>query len=153
MPADGFAKAALALRFQHSDLPASSGTGNNHTRTWLLDIIFINNLRVETVIGIYDWERKIRQLVVIDLELGADCAAAAKTDSVEDTLDYKAISGRVVEFVAASEFGLVETLADRTALLIMEEFGVPWVRLRLNKLGALSGASDVGVIVERGRRD
>lgn len=117
-----------------------------------MDIIFITDIRAEALIGIYDWEREIRQLVILDLELGGDCARAAKTDAVEDTLDYKAISKRVASFVESSTFQLVETLADRTAAMIMEEFGVPWLRLRLNKKGALRDAGDVGVLIERGQR-
>jgi dihydroneopterin aldolase len=119
----------------------------------LMDIVFIRDLRIDTVIGIYDWEREIRQTVVFDLEMGADIARAAQSDSIEDTLDYKAVSKRLVEFVRDSEFQLVETLAERCAALVLEEFQVPWVRLTLNKVGAVSAARDVGVIIERGQRD
>jgi len=116
-----------------------------------MDIIFIRELRVETVIGIYDWERKIRQPVIFDIDLATDCAHAASTDHVEQALNYKSVCKRVQAFVEASEFQLVETLAERTAQLIMEEFDVPWLRLRLNKKGALRGALDVGVLIERGK--
>ena len=118
-----------------------------------MDIVFIRDLRVDTVIGIYEWERKIRQTVILDLEMGADIAKAAATDAIEDTLDYKAVSKRLVSFVQESEFQLVETLAERCANIILHEFKVPWVRLTLNKVGAVSAARDVGVIIERGRRD
>jgi dihydroneopterin aldolase len=118
-----------------------------------MDIVFIRDLRIDTVIGIYDWEREIRQTVVFDLEMGSDIALAAATDAIEDTLDYKAVSKRLVEFVNGSKFQLVETLAERCATLVLEEFKVPWVRLTLNKVGAVSAARDVGVIIERGRRD
>ena len=118
-----------------------------------MDIVFIRDLRIETVIGIYDWERKIRQTVILDLEMGADIARAAASDAIEDTLDYKAVSKRLVEFVEASEFQLVETLAERCAAIVLQEFEVPWVRLTLNKIGAVSAARDVGVIIERGARD
>ncbi len=118
-----------------------------------MDIVFIRNLRIETVIGIYDWERQIRQPVVLDLQMAADIAQAAASDAIDDTLDYKAVSKRLIEFVEASEFQLVETLAERCAAIVIEEFGVPWVRLTLNKIGALSAAKDVGVIIERGQRD
>lgn len=118
-----------------------------------MDIVFIRDLRVDTVIGIYDWERKIRQKVVIDLEMGADIAKAAATDAIEDTLDYKAVSKRLVAYVQESEFQLVETLAERCAELVLHEFQVPWIRLTLNKVGAVSTARDVGVIIERGRSD
>ena len=117
-----------------------------------MDIIFIRELTVETVIGIYDWEREIKQPVLFDIEMAGDCARAAATDAVADTLNYKAVSKRVIAFVEKSEFQLVETLAERVAALIMEEFDVPWVRLRVNKRGALRGAVDVGVIIERGSR-
>jgi dihydroneopterin aldolase len=117
-----------------------------------MDIIFINDLTVETVIGIYDWEREIKQRVILDLEMAADCTRAARSDSVEDTLDYKALCKRVIAFVESSEFQLVETLAERTAEVIRDEFAVQWLRLRVNKRGALRGASDVGVIIERGER-
>ena len=117
-----------------------------------MDIIFIRELTVETVIGIYDWEREIKQPVLFDIEMACDIARAAATDSVDDTLNYKAVSKRVIGFVEKSEFQLVETLAERVAQLIMGEFGVPWVRLKVNKRGALRGAVDVGVLIERGER-
>ena len=118
-----------------------------------LDIIFIEALRVETVIGVYDWERRIRQPVVIDLEMGADVARAAASDDVADALDYKSVSKRVQQFVGESSFLLVETLAERIAALVLDEFSVPWVRVRLNKVGALRGAAGVGIVIERGRAD
>ena len=118
-----------------------------------MDIVFIRELRIETVIGIYDWERNIRQPVILDLEMGADIARAAASDAIEDTLDYKAVSKRLIEFVEASEFQLVETLAERCAEIVLQEFQVPWVRLTLNKIGAVSAARDVGVIIERGSRE
>ncbi|RDH81926.1 MAG: dihydroneopterin aldolase [endosymbiont of Escarpia spicata] len=118
-----------------------------------MDIVFIRNLRIETVIGIYDWEREIRQPVVIDLEMGADIARAAESDHIDDTLDYKAVSKRLIQFVEGSEFQLVETLAERCADIVLDEFEVPWVRLTMNKIGAVSAARDVGVIIERGSRD
>lgn len=117
-----------------------------------MDIIFLNDLRVETVIGIYDWERRIKQTVIFDFEMGADIRKAAASDSIEDTLNYKAVAKRVLEFVQASEFQLVETLAERVAQLILEEFDVPWLRLKLNKVGAVRYARDVGIIIERGTR-
>ena len=117
------------------------------------DKVFISKLRVDTVIGIYEWERKIRQSVVIDIEMACDCARAAETDSVDDTLDYKAIGKRIIAFVEASEFFLVETLAHRLAETLVAEFGIGWLRLKVDKEGALRGARGVGVIVERGTRD
>lgn len=115
-----------------------------------MDIVFIRELRIDTVIGIYDWERKIRQTVVFDLEMSSDVRRAAATESIEDALDYKAVTKRLIEFVEGSEFQLVETLAERCAEIIRQEFGVGWVRLTLNKIGAVSAARDVGVIIERG---
>lgn len=115
-----------------------------------MDKIYINDLRVETVIGIYAWERRIRQTVIVDLELGADIRRAAASDDIADTLDYKAIAKRVAAFGAESDFQLVETLAEGIASLIMAEFAVPWLRVRINKRGAVRGARDIGVVIERG---
>ena len=117
------------------------------------DRVFISEMRVDTVIGVYDWEREIRQTVVIDLEMSCDCARAAESDSVEDTLDYKAIGKRIIAFVRSSEFHLVETLAHRLAQTLIAEFAIGWLRLKVDKEGALRGARGVGVIVERGTPD
>jgi dihydroneopterin aldolase len=115
-----------------------------------MDIVFLRDLRIDTVIGIYGWERRVRQTLVFDLEMSADVARAAASDDIADTLNYKAVSQRVIQFVGDSEFELVETLAERCAEMIREEFGVRWVRLTLNKQGAVRGARDVGVVIERG---
>ncbi len=117
-----------------------------------MDIIYLRDLTIETVIGVYDWEREIKQKVIFDLEMGTDIRKAAASDDIKDTLDYKSVSKRVIEFVEASSFELVETLAERVAEIIITEFEVPWVRLSLNKKGAVSHATDVGVIIERGDR-
>lgn len=117
-----------------------------------MDIIFLRGLQIETVIGIYDWEREIKQTVVLDLEMATDIRKAAASDAIEDTLDYKAVSKRLISFVEESRFFLVEKLAERIAAILIQEFGVPWVRLTLNKRGAIRGASDVGIIIERGER-
>jgi len=117
-----------------------------------MDIIFIRDLRIETVIGIYEWERQINQTVSLDLEMAADIRRAAATDSIEDTLNYKAVAKRLIEFVGASRFLLVETLAERIADLVLNEFNISWLRLTLSKPGALRGARDVGIIIERGQR-
>ncbi len=117
-----------------------------------MDIVFLRGLRIDTVIGIYDWERQIQQTVVLDLEMSADVKKAAASDDIEDTLDYKAVAKRLASFVAESRFQLVETLAERCAGIVRDEFGVGWVRLTLNKEGAISDARDVGVIIERGER-
>ena len=117
-----------------------------------MDIVFLRELRIETVIGIYDWEKAIKQAVVLDLEMSTDVAKAAATDRIEDALDYKAVSKRLKQFISEGRSELVETLAERCAQIIREEFGVRWVRLSVNKIGAVSGARDVGVLIERGER-
>jgi dihydroneopterin aldolase len=117
------------------------------------DIIFLHGLTVECTIGFIDWERLVKQTVVLDLELPVDCRNAAIRDEVEGTLDYKKVAKRVIAFVEASEFKLVETLAHRLALLVLEEFGIAWIRLSLNKPGAIRGSRDVGVSIERTRAD
>ena len=115
-----------------------------------MDKIFLDELRIETIIGIWDWERKIRQTVIVDLEMSADIAKAAASDEVEDTLNYKKVAKRVQQFVGESSFQLVETLAERIAAIIRDEFGVAWVRVRVHKPGAIRGSKDVGVEIERG---
>ncbi|MBB5014670.1 dihydroneopterin aldolase [Rehaibacterium terrae] len=115
-----------------------------------MDVVFIEDLRIETVIGIYDWERKIRQTVAFDIEMAFDNAVPAASDAIADTLDYKAVAKRLIAFVESSHFELVETLAERCAQILREEFGVPWLRLKLSKPGAVTGSRAVGVIIERG---
>jgi dihydroneopterin aldolase len=117
-----------------------------------MDFVFIEDLRIDTVVGIYDWERRTRQTIALDIEMGFDNTRPATSDAIADTLDYKAVSKRLIAFVEASSFQLVETLAERCAGLIREEFGVPWVRLKLSKPGAVRGARAVGVVIERGER-
>lgn len=118
-----------------------------------VDTIFLRGLTVECIIGFIDWERRVKQTVEIDLELPVDCRNASIRDEVEDTLDYKKVAKRVIAFVEASEFKLVETLAHRLALLVLEEFGIPWIRVSVNKPGAIRGSKDVGVSIERARAD
>ncbi|MEK6749666.1 MAG: dihydroneopterin aldolase [Pseudomonadota bacterium] len=115
------------------------------------DIVYLRDLKVATVIGIFAWERAIRQKVSIDLEMASDVRRAAATDTIADALDYKSIAKRVIQFVGDSEFQLVETLAERLAELLLREYSIPWVRLRVSKPGAIRGAHDVGVVIERGR--
>lgn len=114
-----------------------------------MDIIFLHDLKIETIIGIWEWERRIKQTVVINLEMAADIRKAAVKDSIDDTLNYKAVAKRLQQFVADSEFQLVETLAERIAEIVNTEFGVPWVKVRVSKPGAIRGARDVGVLIER----
>jgi dihydroneopterin aldolase len=117
------------------------------------DRIFLHGLTTECVIGFIDWERRVKQTVVMDLELPVDCRRAALTDLVADTLDYKQVAKRVLAFVSASECHLVETLAHRLALAILAEFGIEWVRVTLNKPGAIRNSRDVGVMIVRSRAD
>ena len=118
-----------------------------------MDIVYLSDLRIETTIGIYDWERRTRQTVILDIEMGTDISKAAASDKIEDTLDYKAVAKRIIAFVGESEFRLVETLAERISDILLNEFSIPWCRLRLNKQGAVKGVRDVGVVIERGRKE
>jgi dihydroneopterin aldolase len=117
-----------------------------------MDIVFIEDLRVDTVIGIYDWERRVRQTLSLDVEMAFDNTVPAADDDIAKTLNYKDVSKRLSAYVGESSFGLVETLAERCAEIIREEFGVSWVRLKLSKPGAVRGAHAVGVRIERGER-
>ncbi len=117
-----------------------------------MDIIFLRGLHIETIVGIFDWERVKRRKVVLDLEMATDNRKAAASDAIEDALDYSAVSQRITSFVEQSSFFLVETLAEKICGIILNEFNVAWVRLSLNKVGAIEGASDVGVIIERGEK-
>ena len=118
-----------------------------------MDRIFLTALQAEAIIGIYDWEREVRQRVEVDLEIWFDLAAAAQSDTIEDTLNYKSVAKRVLAFIEGSRFQLVEALAGEIARLVLEEFKVERVRVTLHKPGAIRHSRDVGVIVERGRDD
>ncbi|UTW46324.1 dihydroneopterin aldolase [bacterium SCSIO 12696] len=117
-----------------------------------MDRVYISDLRIDTVIGIYDWERQVQQTVVLNLEMAWDIAQAAATDDIQHTLNYKAVSDRLIEFVSTSEFQLLETMAEQVCQIILNEFSVPWVKLRLGKPGAVAAARDVGVLIERGSK-
>ncbi|MFZ2727315.1 MAG: dihydroneopterin aldolase [Methylococcaceae bacterium] len=117
-----------------------------------MDIIFLNGLKIETLIGIFDWERQAKQTIILDIEMAFDISAAGISDAIEDTLNYKAVYDRLVEFVGNSEFFLIEKLAQEIALLLQSEFSINWLRLKLNKKGAVGVDLDVGVIIERGTR-
>jgi 7,8-dihydroneopterin aldolase/epimerase/oxygenase len=119
---------------------------------FFMDIVYIRDLRIETTIGIYAWERQIRQVVRLDLEMGTDIRPGAESDRIEDVLNYKAVTKRVIELVQNNELTLVEALAERIARAVMDEFGVPWLRLTLGKPGAVRGSREVGVTIERGER-
>jgi 7,8-dihydroneopterin aldolase/epimerase/oxygenase len=119
----------------------------------LMDKIFIRGLKTEAIIGIFDWERQIKQTVILDIEMSIDVRKAARSDSIEDTMNYKKVAKRVLTFVEESAFHLVETLAERTAMLILDEFAVAEVRIALSKPGAVRNSRDVGIILERGQAD
>lgn len=114
------------------------------------DRVLIEGLEIRTVIGIYDWEREIRQSVRLDLEMAWDISKAAASDDINDALDYKAVSKRLIAFVEGSSFGLIESLAERCASIVIEEFKVPWLRLKMSKPGAVRGSENVAVVIERG---
>lgn len=118
-----------------------------------MDKIFLSALTVECIVGIWEWERRVKQKVIIDLEMAADIRRAAASDRIEDTIDYKRVAKRLLAFVGDSQFHLVETLAERIAQVVVTEFGVEWVKVRLNKQGAIRGARDVGIEIERRRAD
>ena len=114
-----------------------------------MDIVFIKELCIETIIGIYDWERKIKQVVCIDLELGTEISKASDSDNIQDTIDYKAVAKTVQSFIQISEFLLIEALAEETIKLIFAEFNISYVKGRFSKPGAVTGSKEVGVIIER----
>jgi 7,8-dihydroneopterin aldolase/epimerase/oxygenase len=128
-------------------LPSSASTPDKGDR------IFLHGLEIECIIGFIEWERRTKQTIVLDVEMPVDCVRAAVSDDVNDTLDYKKVAKRLIAFVSESEFKLVETLAHRAALLILAEFSLEWVRLSVNKPGAIRGSKDVGVAVMRTRAD
>lgn len=117
-----------------------------------MDIIFLTGLEASAIIGIYDWERQTKQSVVLDIEMAFDSSKAAATDDIKYALDYKAVSSRVTSFVEQSSFFLVEKLITEIADILMAEFNIPWVKITLNKRGAISRAKDVGIIIERGTK-
>ena len=114
-----------------------------------MDKIFLRALTVECIVGIWEWERRVKQTVVIDLEMATDIRRAAASDHIDDTIDYKKVAKRLLAFVGESQFNLVETLAEQIARVVVTEFGVSWVKIRLNKPGAIRGARDVGIEIER----
>ncbi len=117
-----------------------------------MDIVYIRDLRIETIIGIFAWEREVKQIVSIDLDMASDIHAAAQSDDIKDALDYKTISKRIIQFVEQSQFQLIEALAESVSNIVRDEFKVSWLRLRISKPGALRGAQDVGLIIERGQQ-
>ena len=117
-----------------------------------MDIIYLHGLKVKCVIGVWEWERQIRQTITLDLDMGFDISRAAASDDLQDTLSYKDVAKRVTEFVSESEFALVEKLAEQVSSILRDEFAIRWCRVRVNKFGAVNGAGDVGIIIERGDR-
>lgn len=117
-----------------------------------MDIVYIRDLRIDTIIGIFEWERKVRQTISIDLEMATDIRRAAETDDIQYALNYKDVSKRLISLIEGSEFELVETMAETAAKIVREEFNVPWLKMRLSKPGAIRGARDVGLIIERGEK-
>jgi len=115
-----------------------------------MDIVYIRDLEVKTVIGVYDWEREIKQPVSVDLDIACDIRAASASDDVAHVVDYKQVCVRVTEYIEQSRVQLIETMAEDIAKLVMNEFGAPWVRVKIGKPAALTGARSVGVIIERG---
>lgn len=118
-----------------------------------MDKIFLTALNVECIVGIWDWERRVKQTVIIDVEMAADIRRAAATDRIDDTIDYKRVAKRLLQFVGESQYQLVETLTENIGRVIVTEFGVSWVKVRLNKRGAIRGARDVGIEIERRAAD
>jgi 7,8-dihydroneopterin aldolase/epimerase/oxygenase len=118
-----------------------------------MDKIFLSALSVECIVGIWEWERRVKQTVVIDLEMATDIRKAAASDRIEDTIDYKKVAKRMLSFVGESQFHLVETLTEEIAKVVIKEFGVQWVKVHLNKQGAIRGAKDVGIEIERNASD
>jgi len=117
-----------------------------------MDIIYLKELKISTIIGVYDWERTTPQWISLDIEMGADITQAAKTDDLQYALDYKAVADKVKAYVEASSFQLIETLAESVANLVMQDFSVPWIRLKVSKAGAIEEVTDLGVIIERGQQ-
>ncbi len=117
-----------------------------------MDLVYIHELRIDTIIGVYEWERRVRQTICLDLEMATESHTAASTDDLQYALDYNKVATRIGEYVEAAECFLVEALAEQIAQLVQEEFGVTWLRLRLSKPGALPNARTVGLQIERGER-
>lgn len=115
-----------------------------------MDIVYLRDLRVDTVIGIYDWEREIKQTITLDLDMAWDIQRAAADDDIEFALNYKAVSDRLVDYLSTRHSLLIETLAEEIAAIVRNEFDVPWVKVRVGKPGAVKAAADVGIIIERG---
>jgi dihydroneopterin aldolase len=117
------------------------------------DRIFLRGLSAQCIIGFIDWERRTPQTLLVDLEIPCDCARAARSDRVEDTVDYKRVAKRVLGWLPTTQFQLVESLAQNLAMLLLSEFPIEWIRVSINKPGAIRDSRDVGVSIERHRAD
>ena len=117
-----------------------------------MDTIFLHGLKVECVIGIWEWERRITQTLTFDVDIGFDTTVAARSGAIEDTLSYREIAKRITAYAQETRANLVETLAQGVADILLEEFGALWCKVRVNKRGAVTGSTDVGVVIERGIR-
>ncbi|MEZ5478779.1 MAG: dihydroneopterin aldolase [Thiolinea sp.] len=117
-----------------------------------MDIVYIRDLRLQAGIGIYPWEKAIKQQVRIDLEMAWDNTVPAASDDIEDALNYKAAAQKVTECVQAQHYDLVERMAEEVAAMLMQDMKVPWLRLTIGKPGAVKQAAEVGVCIERGTR-
>ena len=117
-----------------------------------MEIIFLHGIKTNCVVGVWEWEKQITQEIVVDLDMATDIAKSASSDDLEDTLNYKAVAENVIEMLEASRFQLIETMAEEVAKLVMERFSTPWVKVRINKGGAVTNVANVGVQIERGQR-
>lgn len=118
-----------------------------------MDIIFIHDIKVKTIIGVYPWEKQVAQTLLLDLELDTNAAKAALSDEIDATIDYTLIVTRVIEHMQNNSYQLIETLAQRIANLILTEFPITWLRLKVRKPGILPSAKEVGIIIERKREE
>ena len=116
-----------------------------------MDTLFIRALRADTIIGVSEWERINRQVILLDLQLSVDVKRATVHDAIADTTDYNAVTKRIISFVQQSQFQLVETLAENIGELVLHEFNVRWLRLTVTKVGAIPDAAEVGITIERSR--
>ena len=116
----------------------------------IMDIIFLNDLRIETVVGVYEWERKLPQTIQLDIEIGLPPAQPQRADSIDDTIDYAAVAARVRESLKQHQFLLIEAMAEHISAIILTEFGSPWTRVSITKLGLIRGIKRLGVCIERG---
>ncbi|MDE0309782.1 MAG: dihydroneopterin aldolase [Acidiferrobacterales bacterium] len=118
-----------------------------------MDIVFIESLNISTTIGVWEWERRIKQKLIVDLELGTDIREAAATDDIGRAVSYKDVALRVVDYVSNSEHRLIETVAENISDIILSEFPVRWCRVKVSKPRAVEMARNVGIVIERGQRD